>query len=57
MDEQYLGIFDESEQASKEEHPTNRRVELMLGALASLVLVFIAGMVIFVFLKGLPSLT
>jgi phosphate transport system permease protein len=37
------------------EDPTNRRVELMLGALASLVLLFIAGMVIFVFLKGWPS--
>jgi len=38
-----------------EEDRTNRRVELMLGALASLVLLFIAGMVIFVFLKGWPS--
>ncbi len=56
MDEQYLGVFDESEDQSKTEHPTNRRVELMLGALASLILVFIAGMVIFVFIKGLPSL-
>ena len=37
--------------------PTNRRVELMLGALASTVLLFIAGMVIFVFLRGLPSFT
>jgi phosphate transport system permease protein len=37
--------------------PTNRRVELLLGALASTVLLFIAGMVIFVFLKGLPSFT
>ncbi len=57
MDERYLGVFDESDDKSKKEHPTNRRVELMLGALASLILVFIAGMVIFVFLKGLPSLT
>lgn len=57
MDQQYLGVFDESEDKSKAEHPTNRRVELMLGALASLILVFIAGMVIFVFIKGLPSLT
>ena len=56
MDEQYLGVFDESEDQSKTEHPTNRRVELMLGALASLILVFIAGMVIFVFIKGYPSL-
>lgn len=39
----------------KEEDRTNRRVELLLGALASSILVFIAGMVIFVFLKGWPS--
>ncbi len=39
----------------KEEDPTNRRVELLLGALASSILLFIAGMVIFVFLKGFPS--
>ncbi|MEX0620471.1 MAG: ABC transporter permease subunit [Solirubrobacterales bacterium] len=39
------------------EDPTNRRVELVLGALASVVLLFVAGMVIFVFLKGLPSFT
>jgi phosphate ABC transporter permease protein PstC len=57
MDEQYLGVFDESKDQSKKEHPTNRRVELMLGALASLILVFILGMVIFVFMKGLPSFT
>lgn len=55
MEEQYLGIFDESKDKSKQVDPTNRRVELMLGALASLILVFIAGMVIFVFLKGFPS--
>lgn len=40
---------------SKEEDPTNRRVELMLGVLASSILLFIAGMVIFTFFKGLPS--
>ncbi len=40
---------------SKEEDPTNRRVELMLGVLASSILLFIAGMVIFTFVKGLPS--
>ncbi len=39
----------------KEEDPTNRRVELLLGALASSILLFIAGMVIFVFIKGYPS--
>lgn len=39
----------------KEEDPTNRRVELLLGALASSILLFIAGMVIFVLLKGWPS--
>ena len=39
----------------KEEDPTNRRVELLLGALASSILLFIAGMVIFVFFKGFPS--
>ena len=39
----------------KEEDPTNRRVELLLGALASSILLFIAGMVIFVFAKGFPS--
>lgn len=42
---------------STQEDPTNRRVELLLGALASSILLFIAGMVIFVFLKGLPSFT
>jgi len=36
---------------------TDRRVELLLGALASTILLLIAGMVIFVFLKGLPSFT
>lgn len=41
----------------KEEDPTNRRVELLLGALASSILLFIAGMVIFVLIKGLPSFT
>lgn len=34
---------------------TDRRVELWLGALASAILVLIAGMVIFVLLKGMPS--
>jgi len=57
MDEQYLGVFDESKDPSKKADLTNQRVELMLGALASLILVFILGMVIFVFLKGLPSFT
>jgi len=57
MDERYLGVFDESKDPSKKADPTNQRVELMLGALASLILVFILGMVIFVFLKGLPSFT
>lgn len=33
------------------------RVELLLGALASTILLLIAGMVIFVLLKGLPSFT
>jgi phosphate transport system permease protein len=37
------------------EDRTNRRVELMLGALASTVLLFIAGMVIFVFITAWPS--
>ena len=36
---------------------TDQRVELLLGALASTILLLIAGMVIFVFLKGLPSFT
>lgn len=36
---------------------TDRRVELLLGALASTILLLIAGMVIFVFLKGMPSFT
>ena len=36
---------------------TDRRVELLLGALASTILLLIAGMVIFVLLKGLPSFT
>ncbi|MBK5232607.1 MAG: hypothetical protein JJE13_06465 [Thermoleophilia bacterium] len=36
---------------------TDRRVELLLGALASSILLLIAGMVIFVLLKGLPSFT
>lgn len=36
---------------------TDRRVELLLGALASTILLLIAGMVIFVFIKGLPSFT
>lgn len=35
--------------------PTNRRVELMLGALASAVLLFIAGMIIFTLVKAWPS--
>jgi phosphate transport system permease protein len=34
---------------------TDRRVELMLGALASVVLVLIGGMVVFVFSKAWPS--
>jgi ABC-type phosphate transport system permease subunit len=55
MDQAYPGVFDASKDVSKEEDRTNRRVELMLGALASLVLVFIAGMVIFTLFKGLPS--
>lgn len=42
---------------SKERDRTDRRVELLLGALASTILLLIAGMVIFVFLKGLPSFT
>jgi len=36
---------------------TDRRVELLLGALASSVLLLIAGMIVFVFLKALPSFT
>ena len=36
---------------------TDQRVELLLGALASTILLLIAGMIIFVFLKGLPSFT
>ena len=36
---------------------TDQRVELLLGALASTILLLIAGMVIFVFFKGLPSFT
>jgi phosphate ABC transporter permease protein PstC len=55
MDEAYPVAFEASRDASNEEDKTNRRVELMLGALASLVLVFVAGMVIFTFFKGLPS--
>ena len=55
MEQAYPGVFDASKDTSKEEDRTNRRVELMLGALASLVLVFIAGMVIFTLFKGLPS--
>ena len=42
---------------SKVRDRTDRRVELLLGALASTILLLIAGMVIFVFLKGLPSFT
>ena len=36
---------------------TDRRVELLLGALASTILLLIAGMIIFVFVKALPSFT
>ena len=36
-------------------HKADRRAELMLGALSSVVLVLIAGMVIFVLTKGWPS--
>jgi len=35
----------------------DQRVELLLGALASSILLLIAGMIIFVLLKGLPSFT
>lgn len=41
----------------REDDRTDRRVELMLGALASAILLLIAGMVIFVLLKGMPSFT
>ncbi len=40
-----------------EDDRTDRRVELTLGALASAILLLIAGMVIFVLLKGMPSFT
>ena len=45
------------EPAPKSKDRTDQRVELLLGALASTILLLIAGMVIFVFLKGLPSFT
>ncbi len=38
-----------------EEDRTNRRVELLLGALASTVLLFLAGMLIFTLIKAWPS--
>ncbi|MGK2931833.1 MAG: PstC family ABC transporter permease, partial [Solirubrobacterales bacterium] len=41
----------------RERDRTDQRVELLLGALASSILLLIAGMVIFVLLKGLPSFT
>ena len=45
------------EPAPKSKDRTDQRVELLLGALASTILLLIAGMIIFVFLKGLPSFT
>ena len=45
------------EPVPKSKDRTDQRVELLLGALASTILLLIAGMVIFVFLKGLPSFT
>ncbi len=45
------GIPVESEEAD----PVNRRVELLLGALASSVLLFIAGMILFTLFKAWPS--
>lgn len=36
---------------------TDRRVELLLGALASTILLLIAGMILFVLIKALPSFT
>lgn len=43
------------EETTEEVDRTDQRVELLLGALASTALLLIAGMVIFVLLKGLPS--